>query len=118
MEGFRPFGIPFTDLEPEILMFEEYEAIKLADYEGLNHIEAAKSMGVSRPTFTRIYENARRAIARAFTEGKAIFFDGGNYYTQDYWYRCNECLKLNINTQQLLECNYCKSDNLRRIDKK
>mgnify|MGYP003606196420 FL=1 len=34
VEGFRPFGVPITDIEPIELLFEEYESIKLTDYEG------------------------------------------------------------------------------------
>ena len=79
MEGFKPFGIPMMDLEPVILLFEEYESVRLADYEGLNQEEAAKRMKVSRPTFTRIYQQARQSIARAFVEGQAILIEGGNY---------------------------------------
>jgi predicted DNA-binding protein (UPF0251 family) len=37
-------------------------------------------MAVSRPTLTRIYEKARRTIAEAFVDGKAIFIAGGVYY--------------------------------------
>ena len=56
MEGFKPFGISMTDLEPVILLFEEYESMRLADYLGLTQEQAAEKMNVSRPTFTRIYE--------------------------------------------------------------
>ncbi|MDP4271752.1 MAG: DUF134 domain-containing protein, partial [Bacteroidota bacterium] len=55
MEGFKPFGIPMSTLEPVILLFEEYEAIRLCDYDGLTQDQAAERMTVSRPTFTRIY---------------------------------------------------------------
>ena len=58
MEGFKPFGIPMTKLEPIILLYEEYESMRLADYEGLTQAQAAEQMQVSRPTFTRIYEKA------------------------------------------------------------
>ena len=58
MEGFKPFGIPMRELEPVVLLFEEYEAIRLADYENLTQEEAAKKMDISRPTFTRVYDKA------------------------------------------------------------
>ncbi len=87
MEGFKPFGIPMKDLEPVVLLFEEYEALRLADYENLTQEEAAVRMNVSRPTFTRIYDKARKNIARAFIEGKAILIQGRTYITDDYWYR-------------------------------
>jgi predicted DNA-binding protein (UPF0251 family) len=117
MEGFKPFGIPITDLEPVILLFEEYEAIRLSDYEGLTQVQSAEQMNVSRPTFTRIYEKARRSIAQAFVEGKAIFIEGGNYHTDDCWYRCDNCMKLNISQAETNTCNYCHSSTLRRLNK-
>ena len=117
MEGFKPFGIPMTDLEPVILLFEEYESIRLADYQGLTQEQAAKKMNVSRPTFTRIYEKARRIIAQAFVEGKAIFIEGGNYHTNDCWYKCEHCMKLNISKTETNTCNYCQSNTLRRLNK-
>jgi len=118
MEGFRPFGIPEDDLNPVILLYEEYESIRLSDYEHLTQEEAAKSMHVSRPTFTRIYENARRTIAQAFVEGKAIFIEGGNFHTSDYWYRCNSCKRLIISDAETDTCQYCNSKELRRLNQK
>ena len=117
MEGFKPFGIPMTDLEPVILLYEEYESIRLSDYEGFTQEKSAERMNVSRPTFTRIYEKARRTIAQAFVEGKAIFIEGGNYYSEDCWYRCNHCMKLNICKTEINTCNYCHSKTLRRLNK-
>jgi predicted DNA-binding protein (UPF0251 family) len=117
MEGFKPFGIPITELEPVILLFEEYESIRLTDYEGLTQLEAAIKMNISRPTFTRVYEKARRTIARAFVEGKAIFIEGGNYHTDDYWYRCEACLKVNISKEEIKECTFCNTSILRKLNK-
>lgn len=117
MEGFRPFGIPITNLEPVILLFEEYESLRLSDYGGLTHEQAAKQMNVSRPTYTRIYEKARRTIAQAFVEGKAIFIEGGNYHTTDIWYKCEQCSKLNISTAEINSCVYCQSNTIRRLNK-
>lgn len=117
MEGFKPFGIPMTRLEPVILLFEEYESIRLSDYEGFTQEQAAEKMNISRPTFTRIYEKARRTIAQAFVEGKAIFIEGGNYQTNDCWYRCDNCKKLNISEVETNTCHYCNSIALRRLNK-
>jgi uncharacterized protein len=118
MEGFRPFGISLMDLEPVILFYEEYESLRLSDYEGLTQEQSAERMEVSRPTFTRIYEKARQSIAQAFVEGKAIFIEGGNYHTEDYWYKCEDCLKLNIAKEEIDCCNYCRSKAIRRLNKK
>ena len=62
MTGFKPFGIPRTQLEEVVLHYDEYEAVRLLDYEGLMQEQAAERMNVSRPTLTRIYESARKTI--------------------------------------------------------
>lgn len=115
MEGFKPFGIPIMDLEPVILFFEEYEAIRLLDYLGMTQLEAAREMEVSRPTLTRIYEKARRNIAEAFVTGKAIFIEGGDFHTDEFWYRCEDCYKLLIDEQDIFSCLYCQSENIRPL---
>jgi len=118
MEGFKPFGIPLTDIEPVILFYEEYEVIRLLDYLGMTQLEAAREINVSRPTLTRIYEKASRTIAEAFVEGKAIFIEGGDYHTDEFWYRCEACHKLLISEQEILSCSYCKSDKIRPLSNK
>ncbi len=60
------------------LLFDEYEAIRLLDYEGMNQDQAALQMNISRPTLTRIYEKARKTIAQALVEGNMIVIEGGN----------------------------------------
>ena len=69
---FKPCGIPRHDLEYEVLTKDEIEAIRLADFEGLYQEEAANEMEISRPTFSRILNNARKKIANALILGKAI----------------------------------------------
>lgn len=69
---FKPRGIPITELDEVTLSPDEFEAINLADHQGLYHEEAAKKMGVSRPTFGRILGSARRKVAEAIVEGKAL----------------------------------------------
>lgn len=115
MEGFKPFGIPISDLEPVVLFYEEYEAIRLLDYDGLTQAEAARVMFVSRPTLTRIYEKARRTIAQALIEGKAIFIEGGEFHTDELWYRCESCYKLIISDKEQSECRYCQSGTIRLL---
>lgn len=60
------------DLSEVTLDMDELEAIRLADYGGLYHEEAAKRMHVSRATFGRIIGSARRKVAEALLEGKAL----------------------------------------------
>ena len=116
MEGFKPFGIPMRELESVDLLFEEYEALRLADYEDLTQEEAAKKMNISRPTFTRLYDKARKNIAKAFVEGKAIIIRGGTYITEDYWYRCEDCHETIVSIKPAKNCRKCDSDNIIQLN--
>lgn len=73
----KPAGVPARNLEEVVLKFDEAEALRLADLEGLYQEAAARSMGVSRQTFGRIIETARHKIADALLNGKALRIDGG-----------------------------------------
>jgi predicted DNA-binding protein (UPF0251 family) len=72
---FKPRGIPLIQLEEVGLSLDELEAIRLADYEGLYHEQAAEKMKISRPTFGRILGEARRKLAETLVEGKALRID-------------------------------------------
>lgn len=76
---YKPAGVPMAGMAEVILTMEEFEAIRLKDYEDNNQTEAAKKMGVSQPTFQRLYESARKKIADAIVNGKAIRIEGGNF---------------------------------------
>ncbi len=69
---YKPAGIPLKMLEEVTLAHDEWESIRLADLEGMYHDQAARSMGISRQTFGRILESARKKIALALVSGKAI----------------------------------------------
>ena len=74
---FKPIGIPMRDLEEVVMTLDEFEAIRLADLEGLYQEQAADQMEISRPTFSRIADSARRKVADALVHGKALRIDGG-----------------------------------------
>lgn len=112
MEGYRPFGISINEIDSIVLLYEEFEALRLVDYEGLIQEEAAVKMKISRPTFTRVYEKARKSIARAFVEGKAIIIRGGDYITDDYWYKCEDCKKTTVSVNPVNHCRQCDSANI------
>lgn len=107
MKGFKPFGIPRKELETIVLTIDEYESIRLLDYEGMVQEQAAEQMNVSRPTLTRIYEKARRSMAKALVEGKMIVIEGGNVEFDDDWYRCQRCHKLIGGPTQHERCKNC-----------
>ncbi len=64
-------------LEEVVVTLDEFEAIRLADFEGLYQEEAAARMKISRPTFSRVVESARRKVADALIHGKALRIEGG-----------------------------------------
>ncbi len=74
---FAPEGI--APNEKVILTLDEYEVIRLIDYEKQTHAECAKQMGISRSTVTDIYENARFKIADSLVHGKTLQIAGGHY---------------------------------------
>ena len=52
------------------LTVDEYEVIRLVDYERLPHAECAGQMDISRTTVTEIYERARHKLADMVVNGK------------------------------------------------
>jgi predicted DNA-binding protein (UPF0251 family) len=74
---FAPQGTPSSG---EVrLTIEELEAVRLKDIEELELEECAQEMNVSRTTFSRILDSARKGIADALLNGKAIVIEGGNF---------------------------------------
>jgi len=74
---FKPRGIPSVELEEIVLHLDEFEAIRLADYEQLYQEEAAAQMSISRQTFGRIIDGAHKKIADVLIHGKALKIEGG-----------------------------------------
>ena len=74
---FKPRGIPISNLEEVVLNLDEFEAIRLADYEQLYQENAAARMNISRQTFGRIIEAAHKKIADVLMNGKALKIEGG-----------------------------------------
>jgi predicted DNA-binding protein (UPF0251 family) len=80
---FKPKGIPASELEVTVLALDEFEALKLADFEQRYQEQAAKAMHISRQTFGRIVESARYKIAAALIHGYAIRIEGGEIAVRD-----------------------------------
>jgi predicted DNA-binding protein (UPF0251 family) len=93
VKGFRPYGgdVSAAGSSSVSILYEEYEALRLCDYDMYNHHQASVLMGVSRPTFTRIYSSATEKISEAYVEGKQISIEGGKVYFDSDWYFCRSC---------------------------
>ncbi|MFP4557067.1 MAG: DUF134 domain-containing protein [Bacteroidales bacterium] len=121
IKGFKPYGpdVKQDKLETVEIHIEEYEALKLCDYDKYNHHQASAIMGVSRPTFSRIYASVRQKIALAFAEGKQIAIEGGKVYFDSDWYSCKGCGCYFNNPQRdvsITECPLCGSKKFSQYD--
>lgn len=118
VKGFIPLGYYKNQSEPVQLNIEEYEVIRLLDYEGLSQVEAAKLMQISRPTLTRIYERARRKVATALTEAHQLLIEGGNAIFNGEWFMCERCDCKFDNPKQVevTVCPLCDSPNIQRLE--
>jgi predicted DNA-binding protein (UPF0251 family) len=117
---FKPRGIPVTKLDELIITVDEFEAIRLADIEGMYQEEAAEQMNVSRQTFGNIVKAAHHKIADALINGKAIKIKGGAYQMAEMKkFRCCECSyvwETAYGTGRPVECPNCKNENIHRAE--
>lgn len=111
---FKPVGVYGRDLEFISLTIDEYEAFRLADDMGLSHEEAAAEMEISRSTFTRLIEDARKKIAQLIVEGKRLVIEGGAIHFRSNIIRCANCgymFKIPI-SGEMKACPECHSADL------
>jgi len=118
-KGYKPYGASGGEGKAVELFYEEYEALKLADYDLMNHRQAAELMGVSRATFARIYERARRKIALAMVEVKEIKSVYGHALLDKSWFICNHCnARFTIPASfEKRNCPVCKSFSIESLAK-
>jgi predicted DNA-binding protein (UPF0251 family) len=62
-----------------LLTFDELEALRLVDLEGLYQEEAARALGISRRTLWSDLKNARRKVVIALLNGQPIRIVGGSH---------------------------------------
>ncbi|PWB74630.1 hypothetical protein C3F09_03725 [candidate division GN15 bacterium] len=117
---FKPRGIPLVDLEEVVLSVDEFEALRLADFDGLYHENAAARMFISRATFGRILESAHKKVADSLINGKAIKVEGGVIkMAQKRVFQCSACehtWEIPFGTGRPEACPQCSSNNLHRAD--
>ena len=81
IDHFSPRGRPGRPDEAIVAM-EEYEALRLHDYLGMQQQEAARMMGISQQSFSRVVREARRKVSGAIVEAKIIRIEGGDYISK------------------------------------
>ncbi|MGD9898544.1 MAG: DUF134 domain-containing protein [Calditrichaceae bacterium] len=115
---FKPAGIPRKMLKSMILTLDEFEAIRLADYLGKEHRDAAQRMNISRPTFTRLIAKARQKVSKAIIDGMELVIEGGNIDFAQSLHRCDECGEELIlaRSQSLQNCPECGSQDIKSLN--
>lgn len=83
-----------TALRDEIVLtYDEYETVRIIDFEGMSQEECAEHMNVARTTAQLIYNSARRKLAEALVYGQGIRIEGGNVTLCDGKASCVSCRK-------------------------
>jgi uncharacterized protein len=111
---FKPAGIPLRELEEVCISVEELEAIRLKDIEDLEQEQCAEKMNVSRPTFVRILDSARKKVAEALIKGQAIRIEGGNFEMASHHFRCKNSHEWDISPEDIknsssIQCPICST---------
>lgn len=113
-DSFKPIGVRGRDIVDLQMSLDEFETLRLADYEGMNQDDAAEEMDISRSTFSRLIESARRKSSEFLIEGKRLVINGGPVHFKENLLRCRSCnsiVPVQFGTENIL-CTNCGSDDL------
>ena len=109
---FQPEGASSSFLDEVLLTLDEYEAIRLADLQGLYQEKAASQMNVSRQTFGRIIEAARRKVADVLVHGKILRIEGGTVSMKAKepvrCPRCRRAFSPDFSKRNEISCPHCR----------
>lgn len=105
----QPGSFWFTGNQPSrgevVLTLDEFEAVRLCDYVGLEQGEAAKRLEVARSTFQNILNQARKKLAEVLIYGKDLRIEEGSveFAQNPEWGCCQFILQLIPRTGGLLD---------------
>jgi uncharacterized protein len=105
---YKPKGIPASALKEIVVTLDEFEALKLADFQQLYQEKAAEAMHISRQTFGRVIESAHYKIAWALSQGHAIRIEGGEISIRKKTFSTRKgCKKFIKNTENKHASDQC-----------
>ena len=78
ISGVMPVGEGKTG-EDLVMSVDEYETIRILDWEGRTQEECAAQMNIARTTVTGIYLSARKKLADMLVNGKGLVIEGGDF---------------------------------------
>lgn len=108
---FKPIGVKGEDLKKIVLTLDEFEAFRLADQQGFSHAMAADEMEISRSTFSRLIEKARKKVADFLIQGGALTIEGGSVHFRVNIIQCKDCghmFRIKFE-HEISECPECQS---------
>ncbi len=118
---FKPAGIPLSMLAINNITFEEFEAMRIVDFESKSQYDAAASMGVSQPSISRLLMTGRQKLIDALVSGKAVRIGGGDFRLAFRGFGCLGCEnKWEIAENNALapeKCPKCESNEIYALKK-
>ena len=112
---FKPVQTESKLCEEVLMSLDEFEAVRLAFYEGMYQEQAASMMNISRPTFGRIIESAQNKIADFLVNGKALKITGGEIFViNSNLNPCENCKRVSELCEKGKDgrrCPYCRKNN-------
>jgi len=66
------------------MSIDEFETIRLIDFEGLTQKQCAEQMDVARTTVQAIYRSARKKLAQGIVQGISMQIEGGDVHVCEH----------------------------------
>lgn len=98
-DSFAPVG-KGADNEKIVMTVDEYETIRLIDYQGYTQEQCSQFMGIARTTVQQMYNTARKKLSEVLVDGKCLVIAGGDYKLCEGIHSgcgCNECRRCRNN---------------------
>ena len=96
VDKFSPCNRGKKCAEAVVMTVDEYETIRLIDYQNFSQEECGEYMKIARTTVQQIYNNARKKVAKFIVEGKPLKIEGGDYELcggEEVFCACGGCEK-------------------------